>query len=41
MDAYDEWVDKAQYGFRKSKSTAQAIHLARRLIDQAEMEGKI
>ena len=32
----DEWLMKTQYGFRKNKSTAQALFLARRLMDLSE-----
>ena len=32
----DSWLMNTQYGFRKKKSTAQAIYLARRLQDIAE-----
>ena len=32
----DDWIQKTQYGFREGKSTAQAIFLARRLIDAKE-----
>ena len=32
----DPWLMQTQYGFRKGRSTSQAIHLARRLQDYAE-----
>ena len=32
----DSWLTKTQYGFRKKRSTAQAIYIARRLQDLAE-----
>ena len=32
----DKWITPTQYGFRKSKSTAEAIYLARRLQDYCE-----
>lgn len=32
-------ITKTQYGFRRKKSTAQAIYLARRLLDISEVEG--
>ena len=32
----DKWIIPTQYGFRKSKSTAHAIYLARRLQDYCE-----
>jgi hypothetical protein len=32
----DKWITPTQYGFRKSKSTAHAIYLARRLQDYCE-----
>lgn len=35
----DEWLTKTQYGFRQGRSTAQAIYLARRILDMSEMEG--
>ena len=33
----DDFITKTQYGFRKSRSTAQAIHVIRRIADFAEM----
>ena len=35
----DNYVHKTQYGFRKAKSTAQALISARRLMDISEAEG--
>ena len=35
----DQYVHKTQYGFRKAKSTAQALFIARRLMDLSEREG--
>ena len=35
----DEFVTKTQFGFRKAKSTAQAIFLARIILDLAEKQG--
>ena len=35
----DDFVTETQYGFRKSRSTAQAIHVVRRIADYAEIEG--
>ena len=35
----DGFITKTQYGFRKSRSTAQAIHVVRRIADYAEMGG--
>jgi hypothetical protein len=32
----DKHLQKTQYGFRKDKSTADAIHCVRRLIDMGE-----
>ena len=36
----DDWVLETQYGFRRRKSTAHAIFLARRLIDRAAKVGQ-
>ena len=36
----DDWVLEPQYGFRRRKSTAHAIFLARRLIDRAAKVGQ-
>ena len=33
LETYDTWVQDTQYGFRPKKSTAQAIFIARRLMD--------
>ena len=33
----DGYITETQYGFRKSRSTAQAIHVVRRIADYAEM----
>ena len=38
-EALDPWLLKTQYGFRRKRSTAQAIFLARRLMDIAERQG--
>ena len=35
----DHVVHKTQYGFRRARSTAQAIFLARRLLDIGEKQG--
>ena len=35
----DAYITKTQYGFRKSKSTAHAIFVARRIMDICEQEG--
>lgn len=35
----DSWITKTQYGFRHGRSTAQAIYLARRLLDISEKHG--
>ena len=35
----DEFMHKTQYGFRRARSTAQAIFLARRLMDMSERQG--
>ena len=39
VDGVDPWLLKTQFGFRKKKSTAQAIFIARRLMDLAERQG--
>ena len=39
-DKLDKHLQKTQYGFRKNKSTANAIFLIRRLIDTAERSNK-
>ena len=36
MRKLDEWICKAQYGFRKDKSTADAIHLIRRIAEHGQ-----
>ena len=36
----DEKLQKTQYGFRKNRSTAQAIHIIRRIIDIGERSDK-
>ena len=35
----DDFITEIQYGFRKSRSTAQAIHVVRRIADYAEIGG--
>ena len=35
----DDFITETQYGFRKSRSTAQAIHVVRRIADFAEIGG--
>ena len=35
----DPFLQKTQYGFRKDKSTAQAIHIIRRILDTGERAG--
>ena len=35
----DKQLQTTQYGFRKGKSTKQAIHLTRRIIDMGERSG--
>ena len=35
----DFFISKTSYGFRHGKSTAQAIYLARRILDLSEREG--
>ena len=35
----ETWISKTQYGFRPKRSTAQAIFIARRLMDIAERTG--
>ena len=37
--ALEPWISKTQYGFRKKKSTSQALFIARRLMDMAERQG--
>ena len=39
IDALDQRINKAQYGFRAGKSTTQPLFVARRLIDIAEASG--
>ena len=39
VDALETWISKTQYGFRPKRSTAQAIFIARRLMDIAERQG--
>ena len=39
LETYDTWVQDTQYGFRPKKSTAQAIFIARRLMDISERAG--
>ena len=39
LQAYDPWIQRSQFGFRPKKSTAQAIFLARRLMDISERTG--
>ena len=36
----DPYLHKTQYGFRKNKSTSQAIHIVRRMIDIGERTTK-
>ena len=38
-EVIDEFITETQYGFRKARSTAQAIHVVRRIADYAEIEG--
>ena len=38
-DVIDPWISKTKFGFRKKSSTAQAICIARRLVDVAERQG--
>ena len=38
-EALEPWLLKTQYGFRRKRSTAQAIFLARRPMDIAERQG--
>ena len=35
-DALDKHLQRTQYGFRKAKGTAQAIHYVRRIIEKGE-----
>ena len=35
----EKHIQRTQYGFRKNKGTAEAIHCIRRLIEQAEQTG--
>ena len=35
----DQYTNKTQYGFRKSRSTSHALYLARRIQDIAEESG--
>ena len=35
----DDYINKTQYGFRKTKSTARRLYLARRIQDPAEQSG--
>ena len=35
----DKHIQKTQYGFRPNRSTAQALHLARRIQDLSEQSG--
>ena len=37
--ALEPWMSKTQFGFRKKKSTSQALFIARRLMDMAERQG--
>ena len=39
IQTYDPWIQRSQFGFRPKKSTAQAIFLARRLMDISERTG--
>ena len=39
IDAIDDRINGAQYGFRAKKSTTQPLYVARRLIDIAEASG--
>ena len=39
LQTYDPWIQRSQFGFRRKKSTAQAIFLARRLMDISERTG--
>ena len=38
-DVIDLWISNTQFGFRPKKSTAQAIFIARRLVDMTERQG--
>lgn len=40
LDKLDKHLQRTQFGFRKNKSTANAIYLIRRLIDNAERANK-
>ena len=35
----DDFITETQYGFRQSRSTAQAIHVVRRIVDYTEVGG--
>ena len=40
QEGLENELQKTQYGFRKNKSTIQAIHCIRRLMDRAERTGE-
>ena len=40
VDVIDPWISQTQFGFRAKKSTAQAIFIARIVMDMAERQGK-
>ena len=37
--ALDHWINRTQYGFRRAKSTAQAMYVARRIQEIGEKQG--
>ena len=39
IQTYEAWIQRSQFGFRPKTSTAQAIFLARRLMDISERTG--
>ena len=39
-ETLDDKLQKTQYGFRKKKSTSQAIHIIRRILDMGERSDK-
>ena len=38
-DKLDQYLQKTQYGFRKKRGTADALHYIRRMVDKGEMTG--
>ena len=38
-DKLDRYLQKTQYGFRKKRGTADALHYIRRMVDKGEMTG--